>query len=246
VPEGARPANGAYLRYPLTDLLRLIALESLRHRAIVIGEDLGTVPAGIRERLERHGVLGMRVLWFERTEEGGGFVPPGRWPRTALATTTTHDLPTVSGWWHGTDIEWRRRIGQTAPRADGRDPVALAKAERAADRHALWRAFQQAGQVPFDVGSPPVDQPPVDEALTFVASTPAPLALFPLEDLLGLADQPNLPGSIDEHPNWRRRLATPIDELFNDGTLTDRLLALERKRAHTAGRTPVHEPPAKP
>ncbi|HEV3104441.1 MAG TPA: 4-alpha-glucanotransferase [Trinickia sp.] len=246
VPEGARPVDGAYLRYPLTDLLRLIALESSRHRAIVIGEDLGTVPAGIRERLERHGVLGMRVLWFERTEEGGGFVPPEQWPRTVLATTSTHDLPTVAGWWRGTDIEWRRRIGQTAPRADGRDPVALAKAERAVDRHALWRAFQRAGLVPRDVGSPPLDQAPVDEALAFVATTHASLAVFPLEDLLGLAEQPNLPGSVDEHPNWRRRLARPIDELFHGGTLTDRLLALERERARTAGRAPVHEPPAKP
>ena len=234
VPEGASAADGAYLRYPMTDLLRLIALESTRHRAIVIGEDLGTVPEGFRERLARHGLLGISVLWFERSEDGGSFTPPAKWSRTSLATTTTHDLPTVAGWWSGQDIVWRDRIGQTAARADGRDPVALANAERAADRHALWRAFQQAGVAAPGVGAPPKEQAPVDEALAFVASTPAPLALYPLEDLLGLAEQPNLPGSIDEHPNWRRRLAAPIDALFGGGKFIDRLLALSSRRSPAA------------
>lgn len=234
VPEGASAADGAYLRYPMTDLLRLIALESMRHRAIVVGEDLGTVPEGFRERLARHGLLGISVLWFERSEDGGSFKRPERWSRTSLATTTTHDLPTVAGWWSGHDIVWRDRIGQTAPRADGRDPVALANAERAADRHALWRAFQQAGVAAPEVGAPPKDQAPVDEALAFVAATPAPLALYPLEDLLDLAEQPNLPGSIDEHPNWRRRLAAPIDALFDGGALTDRLLSLSSRRSPAA------------
>lgn len=246
VPEGASPAEGAYLRYPIADLLRLIALESSRHRAIVIGEDLGTVPTGFRERLARHGVLGMRVLWFERTEEGGGFTPPAQWPRTAVATTTTHDLPPVAGWWRGVDIEWRHRIGQTAPRADGRDPIALAKAERAADRHALWRAFQRAGLAPRDVGAPPLEHAPVGEALAFVASTPAPLVVCPLEDLQGLVEQPNLPGSVDQHPNWRRRLASPIEALFSDGTFADRLLAIARERAKAARRAPEPEPRRKP
>lgn len=231
VPEGASAADGAYLRYPMSDLLRLIALESMRHRAIVVGEDLGTVPEGFRERLARHGLLGISVLWFERSEDGGSFKAPAQYSRTSLATTTTHDLPTVAGWWSGHDIAWRDRIGQTAPRPDGRDPVALANAERAADRHALWRAFQHAGVAAHGVGAPPKTEAPIDEALAFVASTPAPLALYPLEDLLGLADQPNLPGSIDEHPNWRRRLTAPIDVLFGSGPLRDRLLAVSGRRA---------------
>ena len=244
VPEGASAADGAYLRYPMTDLLRLIALESARHRAIVVGEDLGTVPEGFRERLARHGMLGIGVLWFERSEDGGSFKAPAQWSHTALATTTTHDLPTVAGWWSGHDIAWRDRIGQTAPRADGRDPVALANAQRAADRHALWRAFQQAGVAASGVGAPPKEQPPVDEALAFVASTPTPLALYPLEDLLSLADQPNLPGSIDEHPNWRRRVPAPIDALFESGALTDRLLALSRRR--TCAARPRQGPASEP
>jgi 4-alpha-glucanotransferase len=238
VPEGESAMNGAYLRYPLDDMLRLIALESWRHRAIVIGEDLGTVPPGFRERLAEHGLLGISVLWFERTPKGTGFKAPREWDRTALATTTTHDLPTVAGWWRGEDIGWRSRIGQTSPRADGRDPVALAQAERAQDRKALWSAFQQAGVAAAGVSMPPIASPPVDEALAFVAATPSPLAVYPLEDLLGLVEQPNLPGSIDEHPNWRRRIAQPADALFEDETFADRLLAIDEARADAARPAP--------
>ncbi|MFM0628154.1 4-alpha-glucanotransferase [Paraburkholderia xenovorans] len=235
VPEGESARNGAYLRYPLEDLLRLIALESWRHRAIVIGEDLGTVPPGFRERLEEHGIAGIRVLWFEGAHDGKGFKPPYAWDRNAVGTTTTHDLPTVAGWWRGSDITWRNRIGQTMARADGRDPEEAAQEARAQDRAELWRAFQQAGVAAPDVAAPPPDRAPVDEALAFVAATPGPLVTFPLEDLLAQVEQPNLPGSVDEHPNWRRRVSVPIDELFEDDTFCDRLLAVDRaRRAATA------------
>lgn len=231
VPEGESARDGAYLRYPLEDLLRLIALESWRHRAIVIGEDLGTVPPGFRERLDDHGIAGIRVLWFERDEDGTGFKPPQSWDRNAVGTTTTHDLPTVAGWWRGSDITWRNKIGQTTARADGRDPEEAAQEERASDRAELWRAFQQAGVAAPDVEAPPPESPPVDEALAFVAATPSPLVTFPLEDLLGQTDQPNLPGSIDEHPNWRRRGNLSVDEMFEDDNFCDRLLAVDRARS---------------
>lgn len=237
VPDGESAKNGAYLRYPLDDLLRLIALESWRHKAIVIGEDLGTVPPGFRERLQEHGLLGIRVLWFERAEKGPGFKAPADWDHDVAATTTTHDLPTVTGWWIGEDIVWRSKIGQTAARADGRDPVELAQTERGEDRKLLWSAFQAAGVAAPDVSVPPDISPqnaPVDEALAFVASTPAPLAIYPLEDLLALAEMPNLPGSIDEHPNWRRRLAVPVSELFDDDSFVDRLLAVDQARQKSA------------
>ncbi len=230
VPEGESAKDGAYLRYPLEDLLRLIALESWRHRAIVVGEDLGTVPPGFSERLQEHGLLGIRVLWFERTEDGEEFKPPRDWDSGVTATTTTHDLPTVTGWWRGKDIVWRSKIGQTMARADGRDAVEVALEERGDDRAHLWRAFQDANIAPADVDAPDIDNAPVDEALAFVAATPAPLVTYPLEDLLGLVEQPNLPGSIDEHPNWRRHLAKPVDELFLDDAFCDRLLAVDEAR----------------
>jgi 4-alpha-glucanotransferase len=233
VPEGESAKDGAYLRYPLEDLLRLISLESWRHRAIVVGEDLGTVPPGFTERLQEHGLLGIRVLWFERAEKGDGFKPPRDWDTGVTATTTTHDLPTVTGWWRGEDIVWRSKIGQTMARADGRDAVEVALEERGVDRGHLWRAFQDAEIAPADVEAPDIDNAPVDEALAFVAATPAPLVTYPLEDLLALVEQPNLPGSIDEHPNWRRRLTKPVDELFRDDAFCDRLQAVDdaRKRS---------------
>jgi 4-alpha-glucanotransferase len=109
IPNGAPPAEGAYLYYPVDDLLRLLTLESHRHQAIVLGEDLGTVPEGLREKLIARSMLGMRVLLFE--QDNTHFKPILDWPDNALATTSTHDLPTLNGWWHGRDIDWNARLG---------------------------------------------------------------------------------------------------------------------------------------
>ena len=145
VPEGADPAEGAYLTYPLTDLLRLLALESARHNAIVVGEDLGTVPAGFRETLDQDGVHGMRVLWFERGENNS-FAAPQTWDAAALAMTTTHDLPTVAGWWSGTDIAARAECGRLGRGRHGGG--CGGRARRAIARHcgsaSLRRAWRTA------------------------------------------------------------------------------------------------------
>jgi len=204
IPRGAPASEGAYLAYPLEDLLRLLALESHRHGAVVIGEDLGTVPPGFRARLRRAGIAGMDVMWFERTRLT--FKKPTRWRHDAVAMTTTHDLPTVAGWWSGEDIRTRRALGLGAAGEED---------ERKQDRARLWRAFAAAGTA--QGAPPPIDQPAiaVDAALGYVAQSPSPLMLTPLEDLLGLAAQPNLPGTIDEHPNWRRRLAPAAKDLFD-------------------------------
>ena len=148
IPEGADPADGAYLAYPLGDLLRLLALESQRHGAIVVGEDLGTVPGGFREELEIAGLHGMRVLWFERN--GHEFSPPDAWDHDAIAMTSTHDLPTVAGWWHGSDIARRAECGRLGVGVN----VADVAAERATDRGVLWQAFVRAGAAGGD--APPL------------------------------------------------------------------------------------------
>ncbi len=204
VPRGAPASEGAYLAYPLEDLLRLLALESHRHGAVVIGEDLGTVPPGFRARLRRAGIAGLDVMWFERTRLS--YRKPTRWRRDAVAMTTTHDLPTVAGWWSGEDIRTRRALGLGG---------AGEEKERRQDRVRLWRAFTAAGTA--QGAPPPVDRPAaaVDAALGYVAQSPSPLMLAPLEDLLGLEAQPNLPGTIDEHPNWRRRLVPAAKDLFD-------------------------------
>jgi len=219
VPRGAPPAGGAYLFYPLDDLLRLIALESHRQRAIIIGEDLGTVQPEFRERMAGAGVSGMDVLWFQR--ERKSFLPPKKWRRDAVAMTSTHDLPTVAGWWSGADIRTRAKLGLADEPRETK--------ERKQDRKSLWSAFKKAG-VATD-SEPPAEQPAsaVDAAIAFTAQSPAPLALIPLEDVLGLAEQPNLPSTIDEHPNWRRRLDRPADELLDPPQIRARLKTLRER-----------------
>ncbi|UAK23309.1 4-alpha-glucanotransferase [Sphingomonas nostoxanthinifaciens] len=206
VPSGASPLDGAYLRQPEADLLRLIALESTRANAIVIGEDLGVVPEGLRDTLAARGLLGMRVLPFERMPDRS-FRPPAAWDRDAVAMTSTHDLPPVAGWWQAKDIDWRETLGAAGDRAKER-------AERADDRALLWRAFTDAGAATDPAPAADVPAPVVDAALAFVAGTPSTLAIVPVEDLLGLDEAPNLPGTIDEHPNWRRRLPDKAEALF--------------------------------
>ncbi|MFC4727282.1 4-alpha-glucanotransferase [Coralloluteibacterium thermophilus] len=223
IPHGAGATEGAYLDYPFDDLCRLIALESHLHRAVVIGEDLGTIPEGFGDQLAERGILGIRVLWFER-ERDGGFRAPARWSRRAMATTTTHDLPSASGWWRGRDIEHRQALGLC-------DDAGAELRERERDARRLWEAMLAAGTAE---GPPPPEwdgHPVARAAAATIGATPAPLAVLPLEDVLGLTEQPNLPGPTDEgHPNWRRRLPVHVDTLFEVPIAHDTLDALTARR----------------
>ena len=227
VPDGVPAIDGAYLRYPFDDLLRLVALESWRHRAIVIGEDLGTVPEGLPERLSGAGLLGIRVLWFERMWHvpGQPFRPPHEWSPGALAVTTTHDLPTTAGWWGGRDIDWRARLelfGDHSNEPAERDA-------RETERQMMWGALCEAGAAHGE--RPPIDRPPIVEALHYVGLTPAPLAISPIEDVLGVVEQPNLPGTVGTHPNWRMRMAGPVESLLDAPEVGERLRAFAAGRA---------------
>ncbi len=224
VPEGASPAAGAYLSYPLTDMLRLLALESHRHQAIVVGEDLGTVPTGFREAMDTHGLYGMRVLWFER--KGHGFVPPGRWDRGAMAMTSTHDLPTLAGWWQGADIALREAYGVLG---DGPGRLEL-EAERAEDRPLLWKAIVRSGAADGPAPAPEETGAFVGAALAHIARADCAFCLLPLEDVLGEVEQPNLPGTIDEHPNWRRRMPGTAATLLDAPDVLERLEAVHAAR----------------
>src|SRR4051812_7829707 len=225
VPEGADPADGAYLNYPVVDLLRLLALESVRHNVVVIGEDLGTVPEGFHDMLEQGGIHGMRVLWFERDGQSG-FVPPRGWGSSAVAMTSTHDLPTVAGWWKGSDIDIRHEHGRLG---EGVDPETI-RAQRDKDRPLLWNAFVRENVTEGPVPSPDETDRVVDAAVKFIAKTEVPLSLIPLEDFLGQEDQPNLPGTISEHPNWRRRLQVPAGDVLLEESAARRVEAIAAER----------------
>lgn len=196
VPQGAGAGQGVYLDQPFDDLLNLLVLESWRHRCLVIGEDLGVVPPGIRDALASRGVLGLDVLAFSRDEQG--VWPPARWRETAVAMTSTHDLPPLAGWLRGTDLERRQRLGWNDESATG-----TARRQRQQEVQQLSERIADEG---LDSGDLQRD------ALALTARSPARLALLPLEDALGLEEQPNLPGTTREHPNWRRRVPLHIDE----------------------------------
>lgn len=218
IPEGATPADGAFLNYPVADLLRLLALESVRHNVVVIGEDLGTLPEGFHDTLAQTGIHGMRVLWFERDAQTG-FSPARGWGGTDVAMTSTHDLPTVAGWWKGSDIDLR--LGEDVERK-----------EREEDRPKLWNAFAREHVAEGPVPHPEETGRVVDAAVRFIARTELPLSLIPLEDLLGQVEQPNLPGTTTEHPNWRRRLPVAAHAVLEDEAVARRIdfVAAERPR----------------
>jgi 4-alpha-glucanotransferase len=222
VPDGLPSADGAYIAFPTTDLLRLIALESARARAIVLGEDLGTIPEGFQDRLAEAGTLGMRVLWFEKLH--GLFLDPRAWTKPATAMTSTHDLATVAGWWTGRDLEWRSRLGL----AGGPDRDAAEQAERTTDRAALWAAFNYSGAATDPMPATNDPEPVVDAAARHMATAACDLVILPIEDALGLHEQPNLPGTMAEHPNWRRRLDGPAANLLDDPRVAQRLHSLNK------------------
>ena len=223
VPDGASSADGAYIHFPLEDMLRLVAIESHRHRTVVLGEDLGTVPEGFTEMLAEAKLLGMRVLWFER---GPGynapFTPPRAWRPGAAAMTGTHDLATVAGWWAGRDLEWRHKLDLFgSPENDFRENAA-----RHTDRSLLWAAFRESGAAQADPPLPADTAPVVDAAARHLATADASLLILPIEDALGELDQPNFPGTLSGHPNWQRRHPGPAAALLDAPATAARLASL--------------------
>lgn len=226
VPEGHGSHDGAYLAFPQADLLRLIALESHRSRTIVVGEDLGTIPPGFQEELAASGVLGMRVLWFERDPQH--YIAPQQWTKAAAAMTSTHDLPTLAGWWRGRDLAWRAKLDL----AGGPEGQAREGHERFGDRYLLWDAMRASGAAQGD--PPPNDFPErfVDAATKHVAGAASDLVILPIEDALALDEQPNLPGTVTEqHPNWCRRLPGMAETLLDAPEVASRLQAVDEARA---------------
>lgn len=204
LPGGVDPARGAYVNYPTDELLEIVALESHRARAVVIGEDLGTVPSGVREELRRRSLLSTRLVLFERT-------PPSRYPRQALAAVTTHDLPTIAGTISGSDLEDQRRAGI--------DPDA--------ENLELLRARLRAtAGTRSDRGRPEALIPAVHRAL---AASPSALVAATLEDALAVEERTNLPGTVaPQRDNWSLALPAPIEELGTRPGVAALVEALQR------------------
>ena len=224
IPHGARPADGAYLAYPLDDLIGIVALESHRARCMVIGEDLGTVADGFRDRMTKANIHGMRVLWFER--KGEEFLPPAGYPARAVACVSTHDLPTLAGWWRGADIAERLSLGLVTLAAAGE-----AIAERRREKQALIEALVAAGLI----ASAPNEDAPLDDAATaavhaFIGAGASAFASAQYDDLVGETVSTNLPGTDRERPNWRLRVGPDIAQAFVSPRARGVLAALAKGR----------------
>ncbi len=195
IPRGMAGEDGTYVRMPFEQLLRVISEESHRHQTIVIGEDLGTVPEHFRETLAQWGLWGLRVMLFERDGDGS-FRAPERYPAEALATFNTHDMPSFRGWWEGHDMRVKRGLGLDPGESDE---------QRAWTQELLRNALAQwaPGYAPDDIAA----------VAAFLGATPSRLAVIALDDILDVREQINIPGTVDQHPNWLRKLPLPVEEL---------------------------------
>jgi 4-alpha-glucanotransferase len=177
---------------------------------MVVGEDLGTVPEGFRAEMSAADILGYRVLLLER--EGTSFRPAAFYPARAMACAATHDLPPLAGWWEGADIRESEALGLPGASA------AVARDERAAERKALVDALVREGCLARPVSGELSTEAVVVAAHAFVSATPSDLVLVQADDLAGARIGVNLPGTDTERPNWRRILASPVEELFTGDT----------------------------
>ncbi|MGZ8231800.1 MAG: malto-oligosyltrehalose synthase, partial [Burkholderiales bacterium] len=228
IPPGASAAEGAYVHYPFEDLLTILALESERNECMVIGEDLGTVPDEVREGLDRARVLSYRLLYFERTETGD-YKKPEDYPVDALVAATTHDLATLTGFWEGHDLEVRRQL-DLFPSEELRERYVV---NRAQERARLTLALEREKLLPEGTPASPIAPmtPELARALyAFLARTPSRLLVVQPEDVLGVREQANMPGTAVEQPNWRRKLPLTLEEIERDPRFLALTEALGRER----------------
>ena len=214
VPRGFKPDNGAYVQMPFEALLAAVVRESATHECIVIGEDLGTVPEGFRETMQDFGIWSYLVMMFER-DDAGHFRNIDHYRPNALVTLNTHDLCTYAGWRSFSDLKMKRSLGLDPGEND----------------QARWDALGGLDEILRQNG---INANDLYSVLDFLSRTPSRLLAVSMEDLLGVIDQPNIPGTIDEHPNWRQRLPVALDKIAAKVDLTA-LKAATRERSLTGG-----------
>jgi 4-alpha-glucanotransferase len=214
IPDGMDASEGTYVRDRYQDLLGILALESVREKFLIVGEDLGTVPDEIREALHRFGILGYRVLYFEQDRDGR-FRTPQEYPRDALVSATTHDLPTLAGFWIGRDIEARREAGLLPDE----DVYRRMLEERAVQKQRMLDLLHGLQLLPEWFARNAREVPDLSGELHnavvgFLASTNSKLMALNQEDLLKETEQQNLPGSTAEYRNWSRKMKCTVEELW--------------------------------
>jgi 4-alpha-glucanotransferase len=212
IPEGVDAAHGAYVRERWEDLVRVLALESVRNRVMIVGEDLGTVEPAVRENLARFGVLSYRLFYFEKNG-GGNLKRPEEYPRQALVSSTTHDLPTLAGFWLGADIEARHAAGMIDEAERLRQTGA-----RAGEKQKMLEALFEAGLLAPGLPRQASDYPELtgelhNAVVGFLARTPSQLLAINQEDLTKEIAQQNLPGATWQYPNWGRKMRFSVEEL---------------------------------
>ncbi len=230
IPRGKPASEGTYVHYPFEDLLAIVALESVRAKTLVIGEDLGTVPDWVREQLGKASVLSYKVFYFERRGDGA-WKAPAEYPEQSLAVVTTHDLPTLTGFWSGEDIQVRAGLGTF------RDDAARQQAweERQRDKGRMLQALKAESLLPEGLTDDPASAPAMTPALCgaihlYLARSRSAVVLANLEDGLEELAQTNLPGTVEQHPNWSRKYASSVDGFLSDARLRDLGAALRSAR----------------
>ncbi len=209
VPAGRPPTEGAYVHYPLDQLLTVLSLESARHACLVVGEDLGVVPDEMRRAMPEFGLYHYKVVLFEK--DNGRLRRPDEFIREALATVTTHDMPTLRSFWEGHDIDLRRTLN-LYPSAE---LEALVREARSGDRESLLEALDSQGLKPASLTSPadPFSPELAQAVHLYLARSNAALAAIQIEDLLGMIDPVNVPGTYLDYPNWRRKLSENLEDM---------------------------------
>ncbi len=229
VPAGETADKGAYVAYPVHDLLGILALESHRQGCMVIGEDLGTVPEEIVSLLRDSGVFSWKVLWFEQGRQGQ-YRAPRAYPRQSIASASTHDLPTLTGFWSGGDLQ----LGEELGLYPDKKTVLNLQQQRLKQKQALLDALHKAGAVPARSAKQAASlamTPGLNQSVhRFLADTNSALLGLQPEDWLGMTTPVNVPGTVDKYPNWRRKLVQPLESIFADDDVNKLLKTVTKRR----------------
>ncbi|PSW05434.1 4-alpha-glucanotransferase [Photobacterium lipolyticum] len=233
IPKGESAKSGAYMYYPVEDLMAILALESHRHHCTVIGEDLGTVPDEIVEKLSTAGVHSYKVFFFE-TAEDGGYLSPGHYPAQSMAALCTHDMPTLRGFWHCDDLKMGEELGLYPDK----EQLSGLFDSRAESKQRILDSLNWHGYLPEGVGHDaryvPMDRNLSEGLQLHLAASSSALLSLQLEDWLEMDKPVNIPGTVDEYPNWRRKLSTTLDDLFTRQDIIDLTRRLTETRANAS------------